>query len=66
MSSTASAFYKCDACGRTFNSLGELERNRREEHNKLRNDNVDLMAVMKDFIKIPIIMENNLKCAIDR
>jgi DNA-directed RNA polymerase subunit RPC12/RpoP len=34
MSSTASPFYKCDACGRTFKSLGELERHKREEHNK--------------------------------
>jgi hypothetical protein len=34
MSSTASPFYKCDACGRTFNSLGELERHKREEHKK--------------------------------
>jgi DNA-directed RNA polymerase subunit RPC12/RpoP len=34
MSSTASPFYKCDACGRTFEYLGELERHTREEHNK--------------------------------
>jgi len=34
MSSTASPFYKCDACGRTFKSLGELEKHKREEHKK--------------------------------
>jgi hypothetical protein len=34
MSFTASPFYKCDACGRTFNSLGELGEHKLEKHKK--------------------------------
>ncbi|MRN40759.1 MAG: hypothetical protein FIO02_06935 [Nitrosopumilales archaeon] len=34
MSSTSSPSYRCEACGRSFNWLQELEQHKRQEHQK--------------------------------
>jgi hypothetical protein len=34
MSSTSSPSYSCEACGRSFNWLQELEQHKRQEHQK--------------------------------
>jgi len=34
MSSTASPYYRCETCGRSFETLPELEQHKRQEHQK--------------------------------